>query len=617
MPYEKGVIHVVDVEAGADVPPEGHLLYARDTDDVYKSDGTTLTAIGGGAAYTNEEAQDAVGTILVDSSTIDFTYTDATPEITAIVIDNSITDAKLRNSSALSVIGRSANSAGDPADIAGATVGHVLQVLSGPTVGFGGLGTTVSQGLYSWDYPPQSPSAYDDEFDSGTLDAKWTIASAGTTNPAVAGTIDYTASLTTPIVDAASVPSRLMFQSDNSSGATFRVSQTFTQATDETHFIKILANQRNVNVNGEGAFYLELSNSGDANEIIAVGTTNSGTLHDVWAYVNNNGVSGGVSSGYVNEGSKATPTYIVIWKKSNDYYIGIAGEDKGSFNVFTIITKTGVTTFDTISLIFFTANETPSVIEGVDFYRYKDSLDYSLLNPPSVAAGTIPITSIGDVTDDRLLGRSAGSDGVMQEITVGTGLDLNAGALDRAALTGDVTASAGSNATTIANDAVTFAKMQNVSSNILLGKGIGGPGDIEEITMGTNMDLQFGALVCTIEKRKVVGVTFDGNGSTPTVGSIGYVVATFSGDIENWYITSDVSGSAVVDVWKVNGAIPTNANSISTVDKPTLSSQQLNSDGTLAGWSDTTCTYGDVFGFELESVSTCNRVTVQITYVEQ
>jgi hypothetical protein len=62
------------------------------------SDGQVLTADGiGGAAwedaaagYTDEEAQDAVGTILADSSTIDFTYTDETPEITAAVIPGGI-----------------------------------------------------------------------------------------------------------------------------------------------------------------------------------------------------------------------------------------------------------------------------------------------------------------------------------------------------------------------------------------------------------------------------------------------------------------------------------------------------------------------------------------------
>ena len=42
-----------------------------------------------------EATQDAVGTILVDSATIDFTYNDATPSITAIVIDGSITNAKI------------------------------------------------------------------------------------------------------------------------------------------------------------------------------------------------------------------------------------------------------------------------------------------------------------------------------------------------------------------------------------------------------------------------------------------------------------------------------------------------------------------------------------------
>lgn len=53
----------------------------------------------------------------------------------------------------------------------------------------------------------------------------------------------------------------------------------------------------------------------------------------------------------------------------------------------------------------------------------------------------------------------------------------------RAALTGDVTASADSNATTIANDAVTYAKIQNVSAtDKLLGRATAGAGDVEEIT---------------------------------------------------------------------------------------------------------------------------------------
>ncbi len=42
--------------------------------------------ITGSAGYTDEQAQDAIGTILLDSASINFTYDDATPNITAIVI---------------------------------------------------------------------------------------------------------------------------------------------------------------------------------------------------------------------------------------------------------------------------------------------------------------------------------------------------------------------------------------------------------------------------------------------------------------------------------------------------------------------------------------------------
>jgi hypothetical protein len=44
---------------------------------------------------TAEDIEDTIGAILVDTATIDFTYTDATPSITADVKDNSITDTKL------------------------------------------------------------------------------------------------------------------------------------------------------------------------------------------------------------------------------------------------------------------------------------------------------------------------------------------------------------------------------------------------------------------------------------------------------------------------------------------------------------------------------------------
>ena len=56
------------------------------------------------------------------------------------IANDAVTDAKLRNSAALSVIGRAANSAGDPADIAAGTDGHVLR-RAGTTLGFGTVAT--------------------------------------------------------------------------------------------------------------------------------------------------------------------------------------------------------------------------------------------------------------------------------------------------------------------------------------------------------------------------------------------------------------------------------------------------------------------------------------------
>lgn len=55
---------------------------------------------------------------------------------TGKIAADAVTDAKLRDSAALSVIGRSANSVGDPADIVAGSDGHVLR-RSGATVGFG------------------------------------------------------------------------------------------------------------------------------------------------------------------------------------------------------------------------------------------------------------------------------------------------------------------------------------------------------------------------------------------------------------------------------------------------------------------------------------------------
>jgi hypothetical protein len=96
-----------------------------------------------------------------------------------------------------------------------------------------------------------------------------------------------------------------------------------------------------------------------------------------------------------------------------------------------------------------------------------------------------------------------------------------------------------------------------------------------------------------------------GDGSLTTsivAGQTVFVTVPYSGTITEWYIVADVSCSCTIDVWKANGAIPTNSNSIAASAKPNLSSSGVSSSSTLTGWT-TTVASGDTFGFELESVT--------------
>jgi hypothetical protein len=97
---------------------------------------------------------------------------------------------------------------------------------------------------------------------------------------------------------------------------------------------------------------------------------------------------------------------------------------------------------------------------------------------------SVTLGKIQNITSDRLLGRDSSGSGDVEQLTVGGGLEFTgSGGIQRGALTGDVTASAGSGTTTIASNSVTYAKIQDVTStDRILGRSSSGSGDIEEIT---------------------------------------------------------------------------------------------------------------------------------------
>lgn len=113
------------------------------------------------------------------------------------------------------------------------------------------------------------------------------------------------------------------------------------------------------------------------------------------------------------------------------------------------------------------------------------------------------------------------------------------------------------------------------------------------------------------------GLTIDGGGSDITIGNKGYAIIPYNATITSWSVIGNTSGSCVIDVWKTTlGNIPTSGDTITGTEKPTLSSQQINSDLNLTTWVTSVSQY-DVIGFNVDSTSGLTRVNLSIYIIKQ
>lgn len=81
-----------------------------------------------------------------------------------------------------------------------------------------------------------------------------------------------------------------------------------------------------------------------------------------------------------------------------------------------------------------------------------------------LADNSIALPKLSNVSTDRLVGRDTAGTGALEQISVSGGLEFtDATGLRTTAFTGDVTKAAGGTALTIANDAVTTAKILNAN----------------------------------------------------------------------------------------------------------------------------------------------------------
>ena len=110
-------------------------------------------------------------------------------------------------------------------------------------------------------------------------------------------------------------------------------------------------------------------------------------------------------------------------------------------------------------------------------------------------------------------------------------------------------------------------------------------------------------------------ITFiiDGNGGAITSGVKGFLEIPWDCTIESVTLLNDQTGSIVVGLWVDSYANypPTVADSITSATPPTVSSGMKIQDETLTGWT-TALTKGQVIGFNVNSATTVERVTVSI-----
>lgn len=110
-------------------------------------------------------------------------------------------------------------------------------------------------------------------------------------------------------------------------------------------------------------------------------------------------------------------------------------------------------------------------------------LGFGTIGTAGIGDGQVTLAKLANMATDRLLGRDTAGSGVPEELTVGGGVEFTGSGIQRSALTGDVTATAGSASTTIAAGVVTLAKMADIATDRLIGRDTAGTGAPEALTV--------------------------------------------------------------------------------------------------------------------------------------
>lgn len=150
-----------------------------------------------------------------------------------------------------------------------------------------------------------------------------------------------------------------------------------------------------------------------------------------------------------------------------------------------------------------------------------------------------------------------------------------------------------------------------------------GVGTIANDGTGDTLRTAGGKINAHIDLPGEIVVGIDGGGTVITTGLKGYLSVPFDGTITEAKLLANQSGSIVVDIWKCTyaqfdaGATHpvTPGDKITASAPPTISSATKSTDTTLSGWT-LSFASGDVFAFNVNSVTTIQRVTLSLKFTK-
>ncbi len=138
---------------------------------------------------------------------------------------------------------------------------------------------------------------------------------------------------------------------------------------------------------------------------------------------------------------------------------------------------------------------------------------------------------------------------------------------------------------------------------------------------GTGFVRAASGVYASAKLKRVVGMMIGDGTNVITPGVQGFVSCPVSGSITKVRLLSSdaavTSGSIVIDIWKDVFANypPTVGDTITAAAKPTITTSTTFEDSGLSGWT-VSVTAGDVFGFNVDSVTSLKRVTCELTIEE-